>query len=240
MTAIDIPSTLAECERVIERGLKTFIDVGVALVTVRDGKLYRASYPTFEAYCQNRWSISRTRAYELISASEVTRQLSAIADTPQPANEGQARALGGLEPQQAAEVMTKAADTGKVTAATIKTARDKVAPKPEPIKVTETHRSEIKTETAIDPQTGEVLTEKPAPSAAEFLAADPTVQRSEFLMRLHQSLNKAMHPLRFQPDELGPVIDNEDMAAIDHAIEALTHWRDAVAAARPRHLRSVL
>ena len=42
---------LDACEQVIERGLATFVDVGTALLEVRDSRLYRVAYPTFEAYC---------------------------------------------------------------------------------------------------------------------------------------------------------------------------------------------
>lgn len=132
------PQGLAECERVIERGLKSFVEVGQALITIRDGRLYRNHYPTFEAYCEHRWGISRPRAYELVHAAEKVQALSAIADTPLPANEGQARELSGLEPEEAAAVMTEAAVSGKVTAASIREARERLEPSPEPESVAAT------------------------------------------------------------------------------------------------------
>ncbi|NJL33925.1 MAG: hypothetical protein HC893_08770 [Chloroflexaceae bacterium] len=52
---------LERCEQIIERGLKTFFEVGAALVRVRDLKLYRVEHRTFEAYCQERWGIERRR-----------------------------------------------------------------------------------------------------------------------------------------------------------------------------------
>ena len=42
---------LAELELVIERGLKTFVEVGAALLGIRDGRLYRETHATFEDYC---------------------------------------------------------------------------------------------------------------------------------------------------------------------------------------------
>lgn len=39
---------LASCEQRIERGLKTFIDVGQALAEIRDSRLYKGTHETFE------------------------------------------------------------------------------------------------------------------------------------------------------------------------------------------------
>jgi hypothetical protein len=43
-------SRRTELENVIERGLSTFVEVGNALLEIRDSKLYRETHPTFEAY----------------------------------------------------------------------------------------------------------------------------------------------------------------------------------------------
>jgi hypothetical protein len=92
---------LTHCEAVIERGLKTFFEVGNALLRIRELELYRIEYRTFEAYCAERWGISRPRAYELMNASQV---VSAIADKSTepadfqlPQNEAQARPLTRLK-----------------------------------------------------------------------------------------------------------------------------------------------
>jgi hypothetical protein len=113
---------LRVAESVIEEGLKTFVDVGQALADIRDGRLYRADHATFEDYCSDRWGIGKSRAYQLINAAATT---STIVDAPVPANEGQARALIGLDPEQAAETMRTAheATDGNLTAAAIKAAR---------------------------------------------------------------------------------------------------------------------
>lgn len=114
-------SRLAECEAVIDRGLKTFVDVGNALLEIRDNRLYRAEYSTFEDYCRERWNISRPRAYQLIEAAEVVNCLSTIVDKI-PATESQVRPLTQLEPEQQREawqyVVNNAPD-GKITAAQV-------------------------------------------------------------------------------------------------------------------------
>lgn len=114
-------TALAEHEAVIERGIKTFYEVGTALADIRNRKLYRADYGTFEEYAHQRWSMSRTRAYELMSASAV---VSAIADTemPAPANEGQARALSRVPEAERATVWAETVERtdGKPTAAAVR------------------------------------------------------------------------------------------------------------------------
>lgn len=121
---------LDECEAVIARGLKTFVEVGNALLNIRDKKLYRAAYDTFEAYCQHRWDFSKSRANQLIAASETVANLTTIVvknDTPEPValpeNEAQARPLTPLDPEDQRviwQLVTESAPDGKVTAAHVK------------------------------------------------------------------------------------------------------------------------
>jgi len=110
-------------EQTIEAGMTSFVLVGEALLEVRDSRLYRMNYPTFEAYCKGRWSFGSARAYRLIEAAEVVGAMSPIGDVP--TNEGQARALAPVlrdhGPEAAAAVLTSAsqATNGHVTAAAI-------------------------------------------------------------------------------------------------------------------------
>ncbi len=95
-------SALAACEAIIERGLKSFVEVGTALLRIRDEKLYRAEYRTFEEYCQKRWkNINRPRAYQLMVAVTIVVNLSTLVDIPAPTSERQVRPLTPLPaPQQ--------------------------------------------------------------------------------------------------------------------------------------------
>lgn len=83
-------------EATIQRGFDTFIEVGEALLAIRDKRLYRQEYGTFEEYCRQRWGMSRPRAYQLMDASEAVRGLSTIVDKL-PATESQARPLTKLD-----------------------------------------------------------------------------------------------------------------------------------------------
>ena len=127
-TPIEAGPTLAECEQVIERGLETFVEVGQALLVIREGRLYKDTHSSFDAYCRDRWGWSRDRADQLVSAAEVPTIVGTLG-APVPVNEGQARALAQLkdDPEAMAEVMaqvTEAAEAAgsKVTAQQIKDA----------------------------------------------------------------------------------------------------------------------
>jgi len=123
---------LVECERAIERGLKTFVEVGRALAAIRDGQLYRTDYATFEAYCDERWTLSRPRAYQLIEAAAV---VSTTVDTGYrpPSNERQARELARVPGDERSDVWREANErsNGRPTAATVReVVRERQAPPP--------------------------------------------------------------------------------------------------------------
>lgn len=109
---------LQTLEGVIEEGLKTFVEVGNALLEIRDSRLYRQEFGAFEDYCRDRWGMSRPRAYQLIGAAEVVGSLSTMVDKP--ISERQARPLTKLEPEQQQEAWQRAVETapnGRVTGA---------------------------------------------------------------------------------------------------------------------------
>jgi N6-adenosine-specific RNA methylase IME4 len=100
---------LVELETTIGAGLKTFVEVGEALLEIRDSRLYRIEHRTFEAYCREKWGMSRPRVYQLIGASQVTKQVSTIVDKA-PSTESQARPLTKLPPEQQAQAWSKAVE----------------------------------------------------------------------------------------------------------------------------------
>lgn len=111
---------LTQCEIVIYRGFKAFWEVGQALIAIRDGKLYRELYDTFEVYCWERWNLKRTRAYELMDAASVATH---VGNFRQIERESHAAELLHLEPDEQRIVWTvvqQTAPAGKVTAAHVK------------------------------------------------------------------------------------------------------------------------
>jgi hypothetical protein len=143
---------LQRCETIIERGLKTFFEVGAALLRVRDLRLYRVEYPTFEAYCQERWDFSKTYANNLIAATSVRNNLTTIVVKQLPANEAQARPLTKLkDPEQQREAWERALATaaGRITAAHVEAVvREMLAQVARPLDVPEAAPPEVAPEAA--------------------------------------------------------------------------------------------
>lgn len=83
---------LSQLEAVVRDGLQKFIEVGNALLEIRDERLYRERHATFEEYLRDRWNIGRSRGYQLIEAAAVSTVVD-MAGLPAPPNERQAREL---------------------------------------------------------------------------------------------------------------------------------------------------
>lgn len=61
-------------ETIVDRGKIAFIEVGRALMAIRDDRLYRADYSTFEDYCQKRWAWDIRNVSRYIGAAEIGQQ----------------------------------------------------------------------------------------------------------------------------------------------------------------------
>lgn len=103
---------LTSLETRIRAGWQRFVDVGEALLTIRDRRLYRAEHRTFGDYTEKVWGWSRQRAQQLIDASATTQVLASTTGY-HPENERQARELKeaakvvqGLEPELQVAVAT--------------------------------------------------------------------------------------------------------------------------------------
>jgi len=134
---------LAECEATIKAGLATFIDVGNALARIRDGKLYRVGFKTFEAYCADKWGMSRSYAHRLMDASE-SAALLPIGNKPTAPS--QVRPLAGLEPEEQRDVWmsaTEKAEEGsrRVTAKDVEMAKAEIVDDA-PIRITAMDKAE--------------------------------------------------------------------------------------------------
>lgn len=112
---LTMPMTIAEeadlerLERIIEIGRKSFIEVGLALMKIRDSQLYRIGHKTFEEYCKEKWGFVRRQAGRLIQAAVIGENLRPIG--LKPSTESQTRPLTSLEPEQQQEVWQKAVET---------------------------------------------------------------------------------------------------------------------------------
>ena len=114
---------LETLEGIISREMKSFIDVGKALLTIRERKLYRGEFKTFKAYCAEKWGMSKDHGNRLIQGFQVAANLGepisqepyktsrGILCTPceiQPTSEYQIRPLAPLQPEQLCEVWEEA------------------------------------------------------------------------------------------------------------------------------------
>ena len=134
---------LLRLERLVERA---FYQAGKALSQIRDRKLYRANYETFEQYCRERFNYHRSHSYRLIDAAEgvenILGKCPPMGDIEQeenkslpilPTSERQVRPLIGLNPSQQKEVwlaaITKAkhkVPSGKI----VKEVKESIYPNP--------------------------------------------------------------------------------------------------------------
>jgi hypothetical protein len=112
-------------EEVVGTGWNSFVQVGLALGQIREKRLYRETYPTFESYCRVRWQYGRDYVDRLISAAQVFNRLLTICQQTKPEHESQVRPLIGLTPDQAGQVWEAAvakAGSRRITAAIVKSA----------------------------------------------------------------------------------------------------------------------
>lgn len=83
---------LDQSEATIELYSRQYLRVAECLVKIRDRRLYRETYTTFESYCQSRWGWSRQYAHMLMQTASAVRPLAA-AGLRLPSNERVAREL---------------------------------------------------------------------------------------------------------------------------------------------------
>jgi hypothetical protein len=112
----------------IHRGLKTFIEVGEALADIRDARLYREEFDTFENFCKAEFGMAARYARRIIQAADIANRLSHAPEGGNesnwpalalPATESQTRPLAALPPEEQRDAWAEAVQTapdGVVTA----------------------------------------------------------------------------------------------------------------------------
>ena len=130
---------LAELEFQIK---DAFYRAGQALKEIRDCRLYRDKYQTFEDYCQDKWEIARNYANKLIAASEVVKNVS-TGGSHIPKSERQARPFTSLPPAKQIDAWQEVVNTahkGRITTALC----EKVAKKYKKMSTSGTQSEEVK------------------------------------------------------------------------------------------------
>lgn len=131
----DERQTFAACEKIISAGLKTFSEVGNALLYIRNNRLYREGFASFEKYCREKWAMSDRRAHQLCDAAEVVNNIQGLNNCSViPKTESQARPLATLPPKQQSEAWQKAQEKAasegqQVTARHVEAAVGEIKPK---------------------------------------------------------------------------------------------------------------
>ena len=93
------PSDLQTCEVIMAKGLQAFVAAGLAFAGIRDQRLYRGNFPTFDAYCRQKWHRGARSVNRLISAAQLFTQLAATCLQHKPDRQIQIRSLVGLTAQ---------------------------------------------------------------------------------------------------------------------------------------------
>lgn len=101
---------LIKLEKVVETGFVAGMAAGAALVTIKDERLYREQFGTFEEYLLERWGYSRAHGYRLIDAAETVKTLSPIGDKGLPKLETHVRPLISLDKSQRQAAWAKACE----------------------------------------------------------------------------------------------------------------------------------
>lgn len=119
---------LERLEGVISKGMQSFLAVGAALAEIREERLYRAQYSSFESYCQDRWQFTADYGRKLTRAVEAIASLPD--DLPTPTRESHARVLAALPEEDRVDVWRDACEEAEtedreVTTADIQAAADR-------------------------------------------------------------------------------------------------------------------
>jgi len=120
-----------QCEAVLERGLATCFEVGLALLTIKESRLYRETHSSFALYCKDRWNIGPSYAWRVMGSAERLKLLPDDAKFPRPANEFQMRPFLKLAPEKfpgAWRQAVKAAKEGKITTSVVQAVIKDLAP----------------------------------------------------------------------------------------------------------------
>jgi hypothetical protein len=240
--------TLTDCETTIERGMQTFLEVGNALMTIRNNRLYRAEFGTFEDYCDERWQFSSTHAYRLIDAAAVVELISSPMGEEINISERATRELAPLldDPEELKAIYEDAVEQtgGAPSAAAIKQARKK-RESPEPVNQPESTVSEpgqaeefvpdqpaVEPDAVLPPPTQTPPSERsPAQrndSADPVFSDDPDVIERERRARLSHSFSRAVgslwavldpKPVEFVTQTWLPSAAAPDYTVVPHVFE---------------------
>lgn len=131
----DEEGDLLHLERLVERA---FYEAGMALMQLRDRRLYRTTHVTFEEYCRDRFDYVRRRSYQLIDAAKIYNNLSEKCEQfvhILPTREGQVRPMSQLNTEEQVLAWSTAVEeaggkvpTGRIVKDVVQRIKDKERP----------------------------------------------------------------------------------------------------------------
>ena len=116
-------------EAIVAAGRETFVQVGQALLAIRDGRGYRYhGYPSFERYLEEHWRLSRRTGFELLADAEVRATVESARGALNPDNvvsnlelrPGVLAPLASLSADQQVQAVQQLVDQGQATRAQVR------------------------------------------------------------------------------------------------------------------------
>ena len=94
----ELTKGFAYYDEIVGRGKETFIEVGNALIAIRDQHLYAELYASFDDYTELHHGFTKRRANQLMSAARAVEEMRehAVPGEDLPTNESQIRTLGSV------------------------------------------------------------------------------------------------------------------------------------------------
>jgi hypothetical protein len=74
LTEVDLKRR-EQLESILQRGSMLFVDIGNALYEIRENRLYRDEFSSFDAYCREKWGWSKAHSNRLVEAASVVRRI---------------------------------------------------------------------------------------------------------------------------------------------------------------------
>jgi hypothetical protein len=88
-------------ESTIKKSWQATLDVGLALVGIRDANLFRVDFDSFDDYYRVKWGFSCKQVYVWTNAAELFNAITEISELPVPNHESQLRPMFGLSKPEA-------------------------------------------------------------------------------------------------------------------------------------------
>ncbi len=103
---------LAELEAIISAGVRSFIEVGLAIQEVQSRRLYLKTHRSFQSYMEERFGFTRQHGYRLIAGAKAAKEVSHYVTLPSASHAEPLVILPKKERVKVARVIAKKAKAG--------------------------------------------------------------------------------------------------------------------------------